>query len=171
MPFQEIERAHYLTHNNDIHDPRYQTYARPIVDYILSSFTSSQQGLDFGCGTGLVMAHLLEPKGFPVNSYDPFFYPNPEALNKSYDYIIISEVIEHFHRPATELTNLKKMLKPKGQLIIRTEIYRPEIDFAKWFYHQDITHVGFYSLKTIQWIATNYCFESWSQQEKLIILK
>jgi SAM-dependent methyltransferase len=171
MPSNEIEKNHYLTHNNDIHDPRYQNYAKPIVDYVLNNFTTDHLGLDFGAGTGLVMAYLLEQHHYQVTSYDPFFYPNLAALEKKYDYIIISEVIEHFHYPAQELAKLKSMLSPQGQLIIRTELYRSEIDFSKWYYHQDITHVGFYSFKTMQWIAAKYSFGSCHQMEKVIVLK
>jgi len=105
-----LEKAHYLTHNNDIHDPRYQKYASPIIDYILVNFTKEHLGLDYGAGPGPIMAHMLEKQGYQIESYDPYFLPNQQTLQHQYDYIIASEVIEHFHRPNEEFTKMKLII-------------------------------------------------------------
>jgi hypothetical protein len=59
-PTPDAERARYLEHNNDIHDPRYQAFVEPIVNAVAESFTPDHKGLDYGCGTGPVISHLAD---------------------------------------------------------------------------------------------------------------
>lgn len=47
----------YLGHNNDVHDPRYQNFVRPLVALIESRQHPSHRGLDFGAGSGPVISH------------------------------------------------------------------------------------------------------------------
>lgn len=146
------EKARYLTHNNDVEDPRYQNFVFPITSRILQDFSASNKGLDYGCGTGPVAANELEKRGFEVALYDPFFQPNTRVLNKTYDFIICCEVMEHFFLPAREFSNLAKRLNPGGRLYCKTSLYSSKIDFKKWYYKDDATHVFFYTKKSLQWI-------------------
>ena len=55
-------------------------------------------GLDFGCGHGPASSrHAPQADGFSnVSLYDPFFFPDTEALTRTYDFITCTETAEHF---------------------------------------------------------------------------
>ncbi len=156
----EQEKQRYLSHNNDVTDKRYQKFVSPLVDEVKAHCVQGSCGLDFGSGSGPVLAMLLKENGYQVEMYDPYFCPNPSVLEKYYDFIVSCEVIEHFYSPHVEFTKLKKLLKNGGVLGVMTSIYSEEIDFENWYYRRDPSHVVFYSKKTLQWIAKSFGFQS-----------
>ncbi|MFA7561793.1 MAG: class I SAM-dependent methyltransferase [Candidatus Izemoplasmatales bacterium] len=168
---KENEFNRYNLHNNDVLDINYQKFVMPIVNYVLKHYTHEDIGLDYGCGPGPVVKKLLEEKAYQVKLYDPYFYNDSEALNVQYDFIILSEVAEHFYYPNFEFSKLKSMLKPNGALIIMTLLYNPEIDFLKWHYKNDETHVFFYSESTFKYIQKTFGFNQLFFDNRLIILK
>lgn len=155
----EEEFAHYQTHNNDIHDPRYQNFVSDITDYIKGHCSPKDLGLDYGAGPGPVIKHVLAPVGHQVEIYDPYFAPNPQALEKKYDYIVSCEVIEHFNNPRDEFKKLSALLKEEATLILKTHIYGDDIHFPSWYYHADPTHICFYRTETFEWIKEKYHFK------------
>lgn len=158
----EEEKARYLLHENDVDNPDYQKFVKPLIDQVNNHFTESgvakdkRLGLDFGAGTAPVLAEQLKLQGYHVNVYDPYFWPDRGALNEQYDFIVSCEVIEHFFNPFIEFDLFKKMLKPGGVLGLMTMIYDSNLSFDEWFYRRDPTHVVFYSKKTFEWIAQEY---------------
>ena len=168
---REGEVYRYETHDNDVEDPRYQNFVSPLVEEVMSDYAAGHSGLDYGSGTGPVAAKLLRDAGYEVTTYDPFFERNPAAFRKSYDFIISSEVVEHFHHPAREFRLLREMLKPGGHLYCMTLRYSEEIDFENWHYAQDETHVIFYHEETAKWIQSAFNFDGLELKERLIILR
>lgn len=164
----EEEQKRYENHNNDIHDIRYQNFVEPIVKSVEENYTQKNLGLDFGAGTGPVITSLLEKEGYKVNLYDPFFHNLPENLNEKYDYIICSEVMEHFHYPYKEFKKLSDMLNPQGSIICMTSLYDETIDFDSWYYKNDDTHVFFYHQNALEWIRITFDFVSVRTDKKLI---
>ncbi len=148
----------YLGHNNDVHDPRYQNFVRPLVELISSKQQSCHEGLDFGAGSGPVISHMLGELGFKMHLYDPFFHPDESVLQTQYRFIVACEVIEHFHNPKTAFRQLLGLLEPSGTLYCRTTLIPVHIGFEKWHYKNDATHVFFYHEETIAWIAKNILF-------------
>ncbi len=155
----EEEKAIYERHNNDVDDPRYQKFTSPITDYVLEHFTENHKGLDFGSGTGPVISKMLNDENYDILQYDPFFANHSELLKKHYDYIICCEVFEHFHSPCSEIKNLRNMLKKNGELLIMTLLYNDDIDFSKWFYRRDPTHIFIYRKETFRYVARKMNFE------------
>jgi len=164
----ENEKSRYLRHNNDIKDPGYQQYMQPVVDAIEKNFKSESKGLDYGAGPGPVVAYMLENKGFNLILFDPFFYPSKEVLASKYDFITCTEVIEHFYNPLQEFKKLHEMLLPGGKLFCMTNIYSSEINFSKWHYKNDMTHVFIYAAKTLALIAETIGFKDITIDDKLI---
>jgi SAM-dependent methyltransferase len=162
------EKKRYLEHNNDVDDPGYQKFVIPIVNCIKNNFEVNSAGLDFGCGTGPVISKLLNDSGYSTTLYDPFFHKNPNALKSKYDYIICCEVIEHFNKPEEEFRLLKSLLNNKGKLICMTEFYSDNLDFKKWYYKDDPSHVFFYREETLEWIKDNFNFSSLTIDRRLI---
>lgn len=160
LPTAENEKKRYLQHENNVEDPHYQHFVTPIVTRIIQQQAKTSTGLDFGAGPGPVIAKLLKDKGYSIVLYDPFFYPENGPLNTTYDFIICSEVMEHFHAPAKEFKLLQKLLKPNGKLYCMTQLLPKKEEFNRWYYKNDRTHVVFYSEKNLQWIKDKIGFSS-----------
>ncbi len=133
----EEEKRRYREHKNNPLDPGYRKFVLPAVNKIKENFTFFHRGLDYGCGTGSALSRMLRESGYKIFEYDPFFFPGEELLNEKYDYIACTEVIEHFQSPAREFEMLKELLKKGGKLICKTEFYRKNICFNKWYYKNE----------------------------------
>ncbi|MGQ1909616.1 class I SAM-dependent methyltransferase [Marinifilum sp. RC60d5] len=169
LPDAKKEYAHYAKHENNVEDKGYQQFVSPITQAILKEFTRKHQGLDFGAGTGPVISKILNDNKFSIKQYDPYFHNYPELLNENYDYIACCEVMEHFFHPKKEFALLKKLLKPAGKLYCMTHIYDESIDFEKWYYKNDPTHVFIYKKNTLNWIRENIGFSKLEIHNRLII--
>ena len=167
----EAEKEHYEKHNNDVFDERYQAFVSPIVNAVLHDFSPEAKGLDFGSGTGPVIAKMLTDKGYQVQNYDLFFANEPLLLKEKYDYVSCCEVMEHFHHPYQEFKLLQSLLLPKGKLFCKTEVYNNQTPFENWYYKDDFTHVFIYQLKTLEWIQKNLRFSKVSVYDKLIVFE
>jgi len=168
---EEDEKTRYEIHNNDVTDAGYQKFVSPIVNTILRDYNKSQTGLDFGSGSGPVITTMLRKQGYHITTYDPYFDPNPEALQQQYDYIACCEVIEHFYAPNKEFALLHSLLREKGSLYCKTYLYNATIDFNSWWYKNDPTHVFFYTKKTLHWIKDQYHFNELIISRELIIFR
>ncbi len=167
----EEEKKHYEKHNNDVNDIGYQNFVSPVTQFVLQHQNASHKGLDFGAGTGPVISKILTNNQFSITQYDLYFEPIKERLNSKYDYIVCSEVWEHFQQPDKELIQLAKMLKANGRLIVMTLLYSDEIDFEKWHYRLDVTHVFIYRNKTMEFIASKFNLELELMTDRLIVFK
>lgn len=167
-PDREQEKSRYLEHLNDVEDARFQQFVRPLTDSVRQNFGPEDQGLDFGAGHAPVITHVLKQQGFNIEAYDPLFFDRPELLQQPYDYICSCEVIEHFHRPAESLALLAQLLEPAGTLFCMTELFDENIDFHRWNYKNDPTHVFIYHLKTIEYIIEKYNFSYFEIAGRLI---
>ena len=147
------EKAIYETHINDVNDIRYQNFTSPITYFVLEHCLAKHKGLDFGSGTGPVISSVLMKNGYDIVQYDPFFAPQQELLNNSYDYIVSCEVFEHFYQPKLEIDRLISLLNDDGYLLIMTILYHQHIDFKTWSYRKDPSHVFIYRKETIEYIA------------------
>jgi len=164
------EKKRYMEHNNDINDARYCKFVSPLTNHVINKYNKKTIGLDFGAGTGPVISSILDKNGYKINKYDPFFFPDNSVLSIKYDYIVCCEVIEHFFNPKKEFLKLYDMLKFKGELICKTDLFDESIDFNKWYYKNDPAHVFFYSKNTFSWIAGNIGFNNIFIEDRIIIM-
>jgi SAM-dependent methyltransferase len=165
----EHEKQHYTHHKNNVEDLNYQQFVSPITSQIKKDFDKLSKGLDFGCGTGPVIQHILHKEGYKIDLYDHYFYPNTEIFDKKYDFIVASEVVEHFYHPDQEFSRLHQMLKPGGKLYIMTELFSEKKCFDAWYYKNDPTHVFFYNKKTMQWISNKFGFHQVENNKRLTV--
>lgn len=152
----EAEKLQYDLHQNDATDPRYQNFLSRAYLPLFAKLGKNAVGLDFGCGPGPLLSKLGKDSGFEISNYDLYYYPHPELLNRSYDFVIMTEVIEHLADPYTVLQLLDSLLKPNAILAIMTKRVLGLKEFTKWHYKNDPTHLCFYSIQSFQWIAR--CF-------------
>ena len=146
LPSAEDERSRYELHNNDPDDPGYRKWLESFVRKAVVPHYESGHILDFGSGPRPVLTEILEEKGYPVFSYDPFFSPRwPEE--GPFSLILLCEVLEHIYDPVDAFATLAESAEPGARLVVRTEFLKstePGL-FSSWWYKEDITHVRFYS--------------------------
>lgn len=151
----EEEYTQYQDHKNDSADRGYRTFLSRLAHPLLKKLTPRRSGLDYGCGPGPVLAEILTKASHSVSLFDPFFYPNHNVLEHTYDFITCTETIEHFNRPAEEFARFEQMLRPGGWLGIMTCFQTEDARFSSWHYRRDPTHVTFYREATLRHIAGN----------------
>ena len=149
------ERSQYEMHDNDINDAGYQKFVTPLVSLVRSRHQKSETGLDFGAGPGPVITKMLTDHGYNMHLYDPFFHPDTSVLASQYDFVICCEVIEHFNHPFQTFSQLKELVALGGTLYCRTTLIPDDIEFSRWHYKNELTHVFFYHRETVAWIASN----------------
>ncbi len=149
------ERARYELHQNSPADDGYCRHLRRAITP-LTSLVPSGSGLDFGCGPHPTASELLREMGYTVTNYDPFFAPDEGALEHRYDFVLCTEVAEHFYSPAGEFERLHRILKPGGWLALMTKLLGPGQSLATWWYAKDPTHVSLYSRDTLDWIQKRW---------------
>lgn len=150
---RDAEYAHYCTHENDVDDAGYQNFLARLVEPLIARLPPQQTGLDYGCGPGPALAAMLKEAGHSVHLFDPFFADRPDVLDRSYNFITCTEVVEHFHDPAREFDRLFGLLKPGGVLAVMTMFQPDDAEFATWHYRNDPTHVVFYNKQTFEYLA------------------
>ena len=147
------EKAVYDLHQNRPDDLGYRRFLDRLATPLLGALSVPSDGLDFGCGPGPTLSLMLEEPGHQVALFDPFYANNPALLNRNYDFITATEVVEHLSRPGFELDRLWRLLKPDGLLGIMTKQVIDRTSFATWHYKNDPTHISFFSQATFSYLA------------------
>ncbi len=148
----EAEKAEYDLHDNRPEDPDYRKFLSRLAKPLLARLARNSHGLDFGCGPGPALAQMLEEAGHKVALYDHFYFPNPHALERRYDFICATEVVEHLHQPGEVLPRLWSLLVEGGRLAIMTKLVLDKTAFETWHYKNDPTHVSFFSRASFGWL-------------------
>ena len=165
------EYKHYLTHNNDVNDPRYKKFLSNLMLPLIERIKLNSIGLDYGCGPGPALSLMLREKGYQMFNYDPFFHSKKRNLLKKYDFICCTETVEHFHNPFGEFTRFNELLNNNGTIGIMTNFHSEQDIFENWYYIKDPTHVVFYNKKTFQIIAKIFDWDSEFLGNNLVFLK
>ena len=151
--FQDFERQkeRYNLHENNEDDEGYIAYFKRFLDFTLPLVGQPSSALDFGCGRTSLLANLLEDEGVACEYYDPIYHPKNLDDNKKYDLIVSTEVFEHLHDPKEVFTFLLDRLNEGGYLAFQTQFHPNEVEaFKKWYYHQDPTHIVFFTVQTFK---------------------
>ena len=159
LPDHETEKREYDQHRNDPDDPDYRRFLGQLAEPLLKRLEPASRGLDYGCGPGPALAHMMVEAGHAVSLFDPIYAPDPEVLGDCYDFVTCTEVVEHFHNPATEFERLHSLLEPGGWLGVMTRFQTDDGRFANWHYRRDPTHVVFYRPQTFEWLGRQFGWE------------
>ncbi len=176
-----------------IHRKRYIPNVEEEYLYKKSPFSSHQKiikliknnstVLDCGCGKGFLGSDLKKKKGVYIvgmdnlpkenTDFDEYYQVDLENISelnfgRKFDYIILSDVIEHIKNAEKLLLTLSDYLKPNGKLIVSTG------NIAIWFYRLslligrfnygtrgilDKTHVHLYTIDTFKSLINNCNFK------------
>ncbi len=150
------EKACYDLHQNSPDDPRYRQFLGRLFVPMVEKLEPRSRGLDFGSGPGPTLSVMFAEAGFPTAIYDSFYAADRSVWDRRYDFVVASEVVEHLHRPLTELQRLWDVLRPAGWLGIMTKRVLDEAAFARWHYKADPTHVCFFASETFAWLASRW---------------
>ncbi|MBR9728728.1 class I SAM-dependent methyltransferase [Shewanella intestini] len=152
----DAEKAVYDLHDNAFADEGYQRFLSRTLTPLLQRVPQDAVGLDFGCGEGAVLSHMAAKQGVKVHNYDLYYHPFAERLTGQYDFICLTEVIEHIYDAHGLIEQLTHMLKPGGILAVMTKRVLGHAEFIHWHYKNDPTHINFYSQTTFEWIAKQH---------------
>lgn len=175
VPFQqrvsaEREKAEYDRHENTLDDAGYRRFLARTFNAVVERMPEGSQGLDFGCGPGPALAAMFEQAGYSIALFDLFYRPDSEVLQRHFDFITLTEVIEHLGSPAQVLSGLWQQLRPGGLLAIQTQQVRDQQAFRQWRYIHDPTHIAFYSPATFNWLANWLGAASWEAVGRDVVL-
>jgi hypothetical protein len=175
-PSTEEEGRRYRLHRNDPEDPGYRGFLRRLLDPAVEHLRPGARGLDYGCGPEPVLASLARAGGFGCDLFDPRFHP--QSPSPPYDFVLASEVFEHFRVPALEIPRVVSLLDsgvpgcPGGLLAVMTLHWRDAEDLASWHYLSDPTHLAVYRAETFDWIGARYGLRvEWTDGERVVLLR
>ena len=155
-PARDEEHRRYLEHENTPDNTGYVRMLESFLKQAVLPYINEGSALDFGSGPGPVLADLMADIGFDVAIYDPFFAPCPDVMSQQYHLITATEVMEHVFYPGHVIAELNHCLLSSGILALMTHFHPGVAEFINWWYHRDPTHVMFYSLRTMNWIACHF---------------
>lgn len=122
--------------------------------------TNDHHVVDFGAGYG-VLVRMLRDKGINAFWNDPFcenlFARGFEYESQNNVKLVTSfETFEHFEDPCLEFSHLKSI---SSNILISTLLApEPAPSFSKWWYYgqEHGQHIGFFRLKTLEYLATKH---------------
>jgi len=153
----EAQKERYDLHTNSEKDAGYIAYYHRFVDFISPYIKSAKTALDFGCGESLILADIFNNMNINTTYYDPIYHPIKSFDSKKYDLIVSTEVFEHLHDPKMTFSHLVNLLNDSGYLALQTQFHpNNEEAFKKWYYHQDPTHIVFFTAQTFRVLCGLY---------------
>ena len=164
----EDERARYDLHGYNAGQPGHMVFLEQILNPMLKYVKAGMTGLDYGCGPKPIVSAWLNNKGIQCDNYDPFY--GFKCSLEAYDFIVSTEVAEHFRKPLDEWNKLAGLLKPGGYLMIMTERWKSIKEFESWHYKTDATHVCFYHLETFSYIGKQYGLNLEEYDEERVVI-
>ncbi len=150
------EKAEYDKHQNTANDAGYRRFLSRTFEPLVARIQNDSLGLDFGCGPEPTICIMAQEREIMVSNYDPYYFNQPELLKRQYDFLTLTEVIEHVADPQSLLTQLDSILRQTGILAIMTKRVIDQQAFSNWHYKNDPTHICFYSLSTFEWIGHKF---------------
>lgn len=146
-----LQEKRYDLHENDEDDAGYQAYFQRFLDFVLPLVGKPENALDFGCGATSLLAKMLEKEGIESDYFDPIYHPETLNDEKKYQLIVSTEVFEHLHHPREVFERLLERLEEGGYLALQTQFHPNDREaFKKWYYHQDPTHIVFFTVRTFE---------------------
>ena len=106
-----------------------------------------------------------------MDLYDKFYANDISVFEKKYDFITATEVVEHLSEPMSEISRLIEILNNKGHLAVMTQILTPQTNFSSWYYKNDPSHVGFFTKKSLSFLASYWNIEVYFISERVVFFQ
>lgn len=164
------ESARYQTHQNSRESEGYVAFLRRLLSPMLNYMQPGMRVLDYGCGPGPTMSQLMAECGYSCDNYDPIFHAVPPV--PPYDVVVSTEVLEHLIDPARDIQKMIDLISVGGFLGVMTELWTNEEQFATWYYTRDKTHVVYYHMVTLNFIAKRFSLNLlWTDGSRVAIFQ
>lgn len=150
------EKRRYDLHTNSPDDLKYRNFLSRLFIPMQKLLKPGDSGLDFGSGPQPTLSVMFEEAGHDMAIFDQFYANIPSAMEKQYDFITATEVLEHLREPIKELERMWGCLKDGGFLGIMTNLEIDKERFYSWYYKNDLTHICFFSKSTFTWLAERW---------------
>jgi SAM-dependent methyltransferase len=150
------QKSRYDKHQNHPDNENYRDFLSKLATPLLTLLPKNDKVLDFGCGAGSALPIIFKNQGFQMDLFDKFYANNPEVFSRQYDFITATEVFEHLEYPAVEIKRLFGLLTENGVLGVMTQLLTDEVDFKRWYYKNDPTHICFFRKNTLRYLADKY---------------
>lgn len=150
------EKTIYDQHQNDPTDQYYRQFLSRAINPLFERIERDAEGLDFGCGPGPTISVMAAELGIKADNYDLYYFNDARLLDRQYDFVTMTEVIEHVADAQSLLQTLDSLLKLGAILVVMTKRVINEVTFSTWHYKNDLTHINFYSIDTFEWIAAKF---------------
>jgi hypothetical protein len=147
------EKKRYDLHRNSPDDADYCRFLGRLFIPLHQRLAPGSIGLDFGSGPEPVLSRMFAEAGHSMTIFDHYYEHVPAALERQYDFITASEVVEHLREPGKELDRLWACLKRNGWLGIMTKFAVGRAAFPEWHYKNDLTHICFFCPEAFTWLA------------------
>ncbi len=167
---KDDEDKRYQSHQNSNQDQGYIDFLNKLATPLQKFIKQNDELLDYGCGPFSQISKILESEVKSTSFYDPLFFPNSEVTSRLYDVVTCTEVVEHFKSAKDDWEQLLSTVKPNGILGIMTQFYNEEINFQKWWYKNDPTHIVFYRQETLDYIAKKYSLKVLYNDQRSVII-
>ncbi len=143
------EKQRYDVHQNTPKDCCYRQFLSQVLTPVLELIKPDDKGLDFGCGPGPTLSVMFQERGYEIDLFDKFYVNDPLIFSNKYNFITVTEVVEHLAQPGEELTRLYTMLEHGRVLAIMIKMLNVDINFKSWYYKDDLTHICFFNQATM----------------------
>jgi hypothetical protein len=80
-------------------------------------------------------------------------------------------VLEHLSEPMEEISRLSSILNNQGYLAVMTQILTSQIEFSSWYYKNDPSHIGFFTKKSLNFLASYLNIEVSFVSERVVFFK
>jgi hypothetical protein len=147
------ERRYFERQRSGLEPPGSGPRVRQLTEPLLATVSAGSHGLDYGCGPTATLAQFFTDAGRPCGGYDCWFFPDETPLNRTYDFVVSVEAIDHTKEPASTFALFGRLLVPRGVIGVMTRFYTSEVPFGQWWYRREPIRVCFYSESTMRWIA------------------
>jgi len=160
-------------HENDENDEGYKAYFQRFLDFTLPLVGKPGAALDFGCGVSSLLAKMLKENGVDCDYYDPIYHPHILDNSKKYELVVSTEVFEHLHQPKEVFKSLIDRLEEGGYLALQTQFHPNDTEaFKKWYYHQDPTHIVFFTAETFRVLCEKFgCEFVGDNRKNMVVMK
>ncbi|MHA6249237.1 class I SAM-dependent methyltransferase [Pontibacter sp. CAU 1760] len=145
------------------------------IGIINSNFEPSIKVLEIGCGEGILLNELQKEGYSNVTGIEPSKFAAARAakrglhvlndmfenldLKREYDLVILSHVLEHMPDPKKFISDLSKILKPSGGVLLTQTNYKglfPSLKKANWYAWVPEQHYWHFTPKSLDLMFSEF---------------
>lgn len=150
----------------------FQAFITSAIDEVAALSQAPISVLSFGrVMSNKKLLNQIKKQGHKLTQYEPYNTASHTLSSSQYDLICCYRVLEHFHKPRVETQRLATLMKPGGWLAICSPLLTQVDNFSQWHHKNNVTHVSFYQIETIEFLAKQLGFKLLLATNDLILMQ